>query len=272
MRSLAVDEKSGIRYRVWGLTDPKAVLLLVHGLGAHSGRWDFLAEFFLPKGISSYAIELKGFGEAKGLKGHIDSFDIYYDDVRRLRDIISTENPGKKIFIAGESLGGLISFMMAVREPDLFDGLICVSPAFASRLKLTFLKYLQVFFASLFNRSKQFHMPFTSEMCTRDEDYRKVMDSEPREHRLATAKLLYNTFIAQMRVSMMKTHIEIPVLFLLAGEDSLVSPEKSERVFAGLKSNDKNIIFYPGMYHALSIELGREKVFEDILEWTRDRV
>ncbi|MFC1548602.1 alpha/beta hydrolase [Candidatus Omnitrophota bacterium] len=269
---LITDEKRGIKYKYWGASSPRAVLLLIHGMGAHPGRWDFLADFFLPKGISSYAIELKGFGESKGLKGHIDSFDSYYDDIRRLRDIISRENPGKKIFISGESLGGLISFIMAVREPDLFDGLICVSPAFANRLKLTFLKYLQLFFASLFDRRKQFHVPFTSEMCTRDEHYRRVMDSEPREHRLATAKLLYNTLFAQMRVSMMKARLEIPVLFLLAGEDSLINPEKSQKIFARLESNDKNIIFYPGMYHALSIELGREKVFEDILGWISERV
>jgi len=41
----------------------------------------------------------------------------------------------------------------------------------------------------------------------------------------------------------------------------------SEKVFRGLKTKDKKIIMYPEMYHALSIELAREKVFEDILRW-----
>jgi alpha-beta hydrolase superfamily lysophospholipase len=271
MSSLITDEKGGIRYKHWGAEPPQVVLLLVHGLGGHSGRWDFLGAWFQQNGVSSYAIELKGFGETEGPLGHIDSFNTYYKDIHRLRDIISDENPGKKIFLAGESMGGLISFMEALREPDFFDGLICISPAFVSRLKLSICKYLKIFFAMAFAPGKRFDMPFNSAMCTRDEEYRKVMDSDKREHRMASARLLYSTLAAQVRALAGKLDITIPVLFLLAGEDQLVDPGMSEKVFARLKTADKNIIFYPGMYHALSIDSGREKVFEDILEWVRSR-
>jgi alpha-beta hydrolase superfamily lysophospholipase len=269
---LLTDERTGIKYRRWEATSPKAVLLLVHGLGAHSDRWTFLAEFLLGKDISSYAIELKGFGEEKGLKGHINTFDIYYADILRLREIISSENPNKKIFLLGESLGALVSFMLADRKVGLFDGLICISPAFSNRMKFSFLDYIKIFFAMLFSSQKQFRMPFDTTMCTRDQHYRDIMDADEREHRLATARLLYNTFMAQMRIKILGSHVTDPVLFLVSGEDKLVSPRASENVFAKLKSNDKNFIFYPDMYHSLSVDSGREQVFEDILEWVRERV
>ncbi len=254
------------------MTDPAAVLLLVHGLGGHSGRWGFLGEYLQRSGISSYAIELKGFGETEGPIGHIDSFNTYYKDIRSLRDVISQENPGRKIFLVGESLGGLISFAEATRAPELFNGLILISPAFANRLKFSIYRYLRIFFAMLFDPGKRFHMPFGSAMCTRDGEFQKVMDSDPREHRVASARLLYNTLSAQTRAVTGKPDMAIPVLFLLAGEDKLVDPGMSERVFTRLKANDKNIIVYPDMYHALPIDSGREEVFEDILEWIRDRV
>ena len=50
----AVNES--IQYRQWGLSDPKCVFLLVHGLGAHAGRWEAFGDFFIKKNISSYAI------------------------------------------------------------------------------------------------------------------------------------------------------------------------------------------------------------------------
>jgi alpha-beta hydrolase superfamily lysophospholipase len=98
------------------------------------------------------------------------------------------------------------------------------------------------------------------------------MDSDPREHRVASARLLYNTLAAQTCALIGRPDMTIPVLFLLAGEDKLVDPGMSERVFARLRANDKNIIVYPGMHHALPIDSGREEVFEDILEWIKDRV
>ena len=268
---LLTDERTGIKYRRWRADSPKAVLLLVHGLGAHSDRWTFLAEFLRDKDISSYAIELKGFGEEKGLKGHISTFDIYYDDILSLREVISRENPGKKIFLLGESLGGLVSFLLVDLEIGLFDGLICISPAFSNRMRFSFLDYLKIFFAVFFMPQKQFRMPFDSSMCTRDLHYRDVMDADEREHRLATGRLLYNIFMAQIRVKILGSNIADPVLFLIAGEDKLVSPGASENVFARLKSGDKNIIFYPEMYHSLSVDSGREQVFEDILEWVNER-
>jgi alpha-beta hydrolase superfamily lysophospholipase len=39
-----------------------------------------------------------------------------------------------------------------------------------------------------------------------------------------------------------------------------------------LQGADKTLLVFPGMRHALSIDLGREKVFEDILAWAGPRV
>jgi alpha-beta hydrolase superfamily lysophospholipase len=66
--------------------------------------------------------------------------------------------------------------------------------------------------------------------------------------------------------------LKTPVLFLLAGKDLLVDPRESESVFKKLKIKDKTLIKYPEMLHALSIDLGREKVFEDIFSWLTKRI
>lgn len=267
------DELTGIICKKWESPSPKAVFLLVHGLGAFSGRWDLLACFFLKNGISSYAIELKGFGETEGLKGHIESFDIYFNDILSLREIIKRENQGKKIFLVGESMGALICFLLAGLEPDLFNGLICLSPAFKSRLKFSPVDKIKIYACALFNPRKQFKVPFDSLMCARDVDSRKTMDTDIREHRLATARLFSNIVFAEMRANFLKNKIKIPVLFQVAGDfDKLTDPEEAKRVFRGLKTRDKEIIEYPQMYHSLSVELDREKIFQDMLEWVNKRI
>ncbi|MFH1594038.1 MAG: lysophospholipase [Candidatus Omnitrophota bacterium] len=272
MQTMKTDEKTGVMYRRWQARSPRAVFLLVHGLGAHSGRWEFLSFYFIQNNISSYAIELKGFGETRGLRGHIDSLDIYQKDVRSLYDIATKENPGKKIFLIGESMGALITLLAAISQCDLFEGLVCISPAFVSRIKFSVLDYLKITALLIFNSKKQIKLPFNSKMCTQDAQYQRAMDGDLREHRLVTPKLLTEIAKAQLRTLRSKSELKVPVLFQLAEADSMVSPEASKKVFKGLAVKDKRMITYPGMRHALSIELERYRVFEDILKWLDGRI
>lgn len=267
MRNIICDEKTAIIYRKWRNNPGKIVLLLVHGLGGHSQRWGFLADFFLSNNISSYALELKGFGQTDTPKGHIDSFDTYFKDIKSLHAVIRGENPGSKVFIIGESLGALISFIITVKSPGLFFGIICISPAFKSRMPFSLWDYLNVFSFQYFFPLKSMRLPFSSGICTRDTEYIKQMDSDERECRIASVRLLFNIIMAQIEAVFIKSKLKTPLLFLIAGEDKLVDDKASVSFFNRLTLKDKKMIQYPKMYHALSIDLEREKVFQDILGW-----
>lgn len=264
---MLIDAKTNVMYRKWEAPRSKAAALLVHGLGGHSGRWEFLADYLAKKNIAGYAIELKGFGETKELKGHIDSFGTYFGDINALHAIMKNDHPDKKIFLLGESLGGLLAFLMAAPASNAFDGLICLSPAFKSRLKFSFPECARILLACLFNPRQQFTVPFNPQMCTRDAGYQKVMEADAREHRFATARFLVNTLAAQIRSQFLKGRLDMPTLFLIAGCDAMVDPRASLEIYENLKVKDKTLIQYPRMSHALSIDLGREKVFEDIAAW-----
>jgi alpha-beta hydrolase superfamily lysophospholipase len=272
MPELKTVNGSDVNYRFWPAPNAKAVVLLVHGMGAHTDRWGFTAEYLAKHNYPSYAIALKGYGETKTIPGHIDSFSIYYEDLRTLYRLIQKENPGKKIFILGESLGGLISYVFAEREPELFSGILLISPAFKNGMKISVLNYLKVFSSLIYDRKKTITMPFTSKMCTRDEAYRKIMDADPRELRIASSGLLFNTLLAQLAAKKIVSSSTLPILFLLAGKDYLVDPKESKWEFNRLPVKDKELKEYPEMLHALSIDLDREKVFADIVSWLDKRL
>jgi alpha-beta hydrolase superfamily lysophospholipase len=271
MPELKLLPQTTVRFREWPLLAPSAVLILVHGLGAHTGRWDFLAEYFLDKNVACYAIALKGFGETGGLEGQIDSFKLYYRDLQQLSSFLRSKYPGKKLFLVGESLGGLICFLSGVLIPHVADGVICISPAFKSKLRFSPLDYLKMYFALVFSPQKGFPTPFTSAMCTRDVEYQKKMDADSREIRTSSVDLLFQIVWEQVHARWLANRMKLPVLFLLAGQDYLVRPEESKKVFAHIESKDKQLIEYPEMYHALSIDVGRGKVFEDIWKWVNAR-
>lgn len=268
------DTESGILFASRKALSPNATVLLVHGMGGHTDRWDFLAKYLQKNGISSYSLELRGFGSTPDRKGHIEAFDVYFDDILRLKEIIAGENPGLDIFLIGESMGGLICFAASYLYPGFFKGLICISPAFGNRIKFKAADYFRVFTSLLINSKKQHEIPFTSEMCTRDVAYQKVMDADEREHRLASSSLLWEIIKWQMKSGSgkLRKNFQTDLLFLLSSRDMLVNPKASKAVFDNLKLEAKKIIEYPEMYHALSIDVGREAVFEDIRNWIENRV
>ncbi|MFH1245854.1 MAG: alpha/beta fold hydrolase [Candidatus Omnitrophota bacterium] len=265
------DKQTGLMYRLWDCPAAGAVMLLVHGLGAHSARWEAFSAYLLKNNIAAYAPELRGFGETPGLRGHIDSFERYYADIRALSALIRKDHPGKKVFLLGESLGGLITFLTAISAPELFAGLICIAPAFKSRLKFSPGEYIRIFVSLCYNPRRQFIIPSNVQMCTRDTSYQTEIERDTREHHLGTSRLLFNTLIAQIQAGYLKGRLRIPTLFLIAGQDLLVDSPTSLKFFQGLKVQDKTIIQYPDMYHALSIDLDKEKVFQDILAWVQAR-
>ncbi len=274
MQSLITDTESGILYRSWIAPGQKAILILVHGYGAHSGRWGFLADFFLKEGISSFAIELKGFGFTEGLKGHIDSFDIYLEDIKRLFEIARSGNPDKKIFLIGESAGALIATLFTNIEANLPDGLILLSPALKNKLKFSIFDYIKIFVLSLILPKKQITMPFKSDMCSRDIEYQKYMECDKGEHRVASARLLFETAVAQILLRVYKKIIPInlPLAVFLAGSDKIMDAGVSKKFFNKLLVKDKVLIEYPDMYHSLSVDRDRDKVFRDMFEWIKQRI
>ena len=250
-----------LSYRTWAHPSPRYVALLVHGLGANSSWWEEFAGFLLDNGISSYAVDLRSH----------QSFREFFDAIGQLRAIIKKDNPGKKIFSVGESMGSLIILSMALKDTTAFDGVACMSPAFYSKAPLKLFDYLKIFLPLLYNGKRQYHLPVTSDMCTRDPAYLKMIEATYDKDVLSTSQVLFSIFTTQIYMKASRMRFYIPVVFLVAGDDKLVDPDASRRVFSRIIAKDKAMIGYPDMYHSLSIDTGREKVFRDVLDWMNRR-
>jgi alpha-beta hydrolase superfamily lysophospholipase len=168
-------------------------------------------------------------------------------------------------------MGALAAFLVATKKPSAFDGAVLLSPAFTSRLKFTLPEYINMTVAFCFNPKKAFKIPFDTSMLTRDPEYRRMLDTDRKERRVATARLLLGILFVQMQSRLASGRMRPPTLFLVAGDDRLVDPADTKSIFKRLKVRDKKMIEYPGMRHALSIELGKENVFRDIMDWAEER-
>lgn len=251
-----------LSYKIWAHPSGRCIAFLVHGLGGNSSWWEGLSQFLLKKDISSYAIDIR----------HCGSFKEFFLAIKELHAIIKKSNPGSKIFAVGESMGALVILSMALKDPGLFDGVACISPAFDSKAPLKLQDYFKIFLPLLYKPNKRQTLPVTPDMCTRDPVYLKMIESTYDKDVMQTSKVLFDIFLTQIYMRTISMKVKAPLLFLIAGDDKLVYKDASIKVFKKIRAKDKNVIEYPGMYHSLSIDLGREKVFQDMLEWMERRI
>ena len=67
--------------RHWTADDPWASVLIVHGLGEHSGRYEHVGEHLAAAGLAAHAYDHRGNGASGGRPGDIDRWSRYHDDL-----------------------------------------------------------------------------------------------------------------------------------------------------------------------------------------------
>jgi alpha-beta hydrolase superfamily lysophospholipase len=263
--------KNGVYFRKWTAAKAKAVVLSVHGMGAQSERSDDLGKFLRTKKISTYAIQLRGYGELAQKPGYVKSMKLYYEDIAVLKEIIKSENKGRPIFLLGESMGGVISHTIVLDHDSGYAGLIEIVPVFLDNMNMGLMQKVSIAVSALFNPEKQILMPFKTEELTRDTAVVKKLNKDKRETKIASAGLLLHFLLAQLRAVSKPRGIKIPVLFLLASKDMLGDVNFSVNFFNKL-SADKELIMYKDSYHSLTIEKNRKEVFKDIYSWIEKKM
>ncbi len=249
----------------------KAGIVLVHGLGEHSGRYHKAALRMVESGFSVYTFDLRGHGKSDGVLAAVDSFEDYLDDMEVFLKRVREEQP-PPLFLMGQSMGGLVAALYtATRKPSL-RGLILSAPAV--RLGRSVPPFLQKA-TGVIGRILP-GMPTMSidpELLSRDKQVVEDYQNDP---------LVYHgKFPAVMGLEMLRGGkslrdqmdlLQVPVLILHGEKDRLTSPEGSRELYDGIGSRDKTIKIYENMEHDLLHEPEKQRVFDDILEWMSSRV
>ena len=88
---------------------PWASVLLVHGLGEHSGRYEHVGDQLTGAGLEVAAYDHRGMGGSGGRRGDVERWSQYHDDLAaRLADVRAGA-AGRPVVLYAHSLGGLIA-------------------------------------------------------------------------------------------------------------------------------------------------------------------
>jgi alpha-beta hydrolase superfamily lysophospholipase len=257
-----------IYYQSWlPDSDPRAILLIVHGIQEHSGRYQNVVDHFTPLGYGVYALDQIGHGRSDGTRAFVDRFEDFMHTISIFVELIQDHNPDTPIFLVGHSMGGLISAAYLLDHQEDFSGAIfsggMVSiPDFVSAATVTIGKILSVLVPKLGL------VRLVPELICTDPKVVEAYINDPLVSLgKSTARLGAELLKGMQRVTAEMDKIKLPIIILHGSDDKLVSPSDGQKLYNTISSPDKTIKIYDGYYHEVFNEPGRDVVFSDVNTW-----
>lgn len=253
-----VDGPHGDRMLVrrWPEPDVAAAdLLIVHGFGEHSGRYEHVGAAFADAGFRVTSFDLPGHGGSGGRRAYVEEFDHFLDAV----DLLRPETG--KFVLYGHSMGGLVVLKYALdRIPP--DVLIASAPALDATAPAWQKKS-----APLLGRllpQLPMPVPFDSSALSRDPAVGSAYDADPLVIHKITARLGAEMLAAGMEVQASVDSLTVPTLVIHGGADTMV-PARFSAVLADAPNVTRKL--YPKLQHECHNEPEGPEVIQDMIDF-----
>jgi alpha-beta hydrolase superfamily lysophospholipase len=262
-----------IAVRDWPLPPVRAlrgVVLLVHGLGEHSGRYHHLARRLANWGFAARSYDQYGHGESGGVRGALPSPARLVDD---LADVIDSTRkrmpPGQPLLVLGHSLGGLVAATAVCRDAIAVEGLVLSSPPFDAGLNP--LQKLLVATLPAVAPNLTLGNGLAPEFLSHDPDVVAMYKADSMVHDRISARL--GRFIADAgpQVVAHAAQWTVPTLLMYAGADKLVDPRGSRAFAAAAPAQVVTSRCFDGLYHEIFNELEAQPVYDQLRQWLDER-
>lgn len=203
----------------------KAVLVIVHGHGAHSGIFTRMVEYLVERDYIVYSFDLRGHGRSPGQRGYINSWAEYRADLTAFLKLVTTKEPNFSLFLIGQSMGGTIALEYVLQESNPLQGLILMSPALG--LGISSWKLLLGKILSRVRPHFALNAGISISASSRDPEVVAANAQDPLRHRQGTARLATELLKTINWVNAHASQIQVPLLMLHGGADLVTLPENS---------------------------------------------
>ncbi len=249
---------------------PIGVMVIVHGMGEHGGRYAHVADFYNKKGIHCLAFDLRGHGKSDGQRGHTPSFTQLMDDLQKMQEEAKKQFPDLPILWYGHSMGGNLSLNYFIRNQPNIKAAIISAPYI--RLAFDPPKWKTVlgkWSASILPTLSQ-PTGLDAKAISRD---KKVVDKyvkDPLVHDKITSSFFVNVHFAGPYILENQSKLNVPIYLLHGKADQLTSFAASEEL---AKKNTK-ITWkpWPNLYHEMHNEPEQNEVLNAQWEWLKQQI
>lgn len=225
--------------------------LLIHGFNSSPDVLKQMGQSLVGKGITVLGVRLEGHGT-----------NIVEMDRCSYRDWVASAEAGlaklrrrcRAVFVAGISMGGVISLHLARLHPDKITGIIAMCTPYDVPV------WMKILVPPL--KHVRLKLPF-NRRGIRDPEVVKVgyrQLSLPSVHQMSKLTALARTGLPL---------VTCPVLLIASRLDSIVSAKNAPRILAALGSADKELFWVERSDHSITLDYDKELVFQRTADFIR---
>jgi len=279
----------------------RGTVQIAHGLAEYVARYDTFMQFLANEGYAVYGNDHIGHGNSihdgrHGYVGERYGWNVMVSDMLTLHKIIADAHPDVPHFLFGHSMGSFLTRTFMVKYGNLLSGcIVCGTghPPKAVILGARALAAVEIrrhgagYYSELLDgvMNKQYNGGYDNPRTAFDwisSDPNRVDEyiADPLCGFVPTAGLLGEIlrgldFITASR-NIEKVPKDLPV-YMISGADDPVG-ELSQGVIRAYKAflkadmKDVSLKLYPGLRHEILLEVDRDEVMNDVLNWLNDKV
>lgn len=247
----------------WLCESPRAVVVISHGWSEHAGRYAALARWLNLEDISVYALDHRGHGKSEGLRGHVDSWQQYVDDLKILRDTIEHE----RCYLLGHSMGGMISLLYLLQHPLDFNAVALSGPASDVSVDVSLVKRTMSALLSRAFPRLQMNADIEPDWVCGNPAVVECYLNDPLNHGKVSVRW-FNDYLQQIAMLKERAHlIQTPLAIWHGEHDQLVEPWVSEALFSRLSHSRKQRSLVVDGLHEILLEDSWQRTAGEMLAW-----
>ncbi len=248
----------------------RGVIVIVHGLGEHSGRYAHVANRLNDWGFFVRGYDQCGHGQSNGVPGGLPSESRLLEDLADMVDDLRARmEEGLPLILLGHSMGGVVAARFVSLRMRKVEALVLSSPALDPGLK----GWQQLLLAIVprYFPNWRFGNGVRPEFISHDTAVVKAYREDPLVHDRVSARLA--KFIADAGAATLAaaSRWSMPTLLLYAGKDRLVNPQGSRRFAQLAPAQLVTARCFGHMYHEIFNEPDSAPVFDALKAWLDQR-
>ncbi len=256
-----VTSADGSQIRIGQTGDGEKNILIIPGLAEHLGRYGYVSDTLAKAGYRVTVMEPRGHGKSDGIRGHVDRWGQYAEDVRAVSGCI--DGP---FYLLGHSTGGLIA-MYSILEglEDRIRALALSGPNVVDTVDAPIKKAAARLLSKLTPKLSM-ATGLDASLLSRDPQVVKDYEQDPLVYGTITARFFIEMLKAQERIMAAAPESTLPLILQVGEKDGIVDPKASMAMARNWKT-PAEIICYPGFFHEIFNEPEKDAVLADLIRW-----
>ncbi|MFC4559292.1 alpha/beta hydrolase [Virgibacillus kekensis] len=255
-------------YRVFApKTKQKGAVIVVHGIGDHNGGLFTLCKKLTAKGYKVYAYDLRGHGNSTGIRGHINDWAEFREDLHLFIQLVSKKIGALPLYLAGHSLGGVIMLDYLVGRGEGLAGAIAIAPVIS--YEPSWYEKMMIRVMGKLKPDYLIEQEQGDVQLTKSPDKLDMLRNDSLRHNWVSPglgrELMRTIVVIKERADL----IEIPFLLQYGQDDEITPAVELRDFFERVGSNDKEKKEYPNLQHRPFDGIDTKQFFDDLNSWLK---